>query len=262
MADLVIYTAITSGKDALHEPAHVLPGVSYVCFTDTPGLTSNVYEIRPLPFTEANPRLTARKIKLLAPELFPEHAASLWLDGSKRIRRDLTPLLAELSGASFSLMAHPQRNCLYDEIEACARLGRDDPDMLAMQAAHYHMSGMPQQAGLFETSVLYRRHTPAIASLMQAWWQELQTHSARDQASLPYVLYREDAMVQALDYRLWHDPYFTQYPHNWNPPGDQRNALSAKLHNALWRQLQNFGLQTPYEQAMQRVKHLLQKLLP
>lgn len=254
MADLVIYTAVTAGKDRLHEPAHRLPGVDYVCFTDTPALRSSVFAIRPLPFAEAGPRATARRLKLFPHRLFPAHAQSLWLDASKRIRTDLTPLLAELGKADIATFRHPARVCLYEEAEACAKAGRADPETLRAQAARYRAAGMPPQAGLYETSLLFRRHTPDVAALMERWWRELQAHSLRDQLSLPFVLHETGGVVHALDYRLWHDCNLMQMPHAWHEPGDDRNRLASRLHDRLWRLLQRLGLQSGYEQAMRRVK--------
>ncbi|MBY0407316.1 MAG: DUF616 domain-containing protein [Rickettsiales bacterium] len=248
MANLVVYTAITAGKDKLHEPAHTIPGVEYVCFTDA-AITSQVFTIRPLPFTEATPRLTARRLKLFAHTLFPNHEASLWLDGSKRIRRDLTPLLAEMARSPLTFMAHPERTSVYAEAEACMRLGRDNAEAIAAQAAHYRAQGLPENSGLYETSVFFRRHTTAIADIMENWWRELLARSPRDQLSLPFVLWQAGITPQSLPFRQWHDPYFLQYPHNWHENTDNRTRATARLHGAWWRALTRLGLHTQYEKA-------------
>lgn len=256
MAKLVIYTAIVQDKDKLRDPTHVLPGVDYVCFTDTPGLTSRVFDIRPLPFAESTPRLTARRLKLFSHELFPGYEASLWIDASKHMFRDITPLLAQLSQAPFSTFAHFARDCLYEEGKECISSQRDVPETIAAQIEHYRACAMPAHAGLYETSLLYRRHTPENAALMQSWWKEVQTQSPRDQISLPYVLHRHATTIQALNFRQWHDPYLLQYPHKWNPSGDSRNRWTQRARNSIWRKLQRYGLH-PYAQwAIKHFNHL------
>lgn len=256
LSKIVIYTAITSGKDPLHEPAHVLPGVDYVCFTDT-HLSSATFEIRPLPFSEKTPRLTARRCKLSPHHLFPEHEASLWLDGSKKIRRDLTPLLEALAPHAIASFAHPHRDCLYDEAALCIHTHRENIEALQAQTAHYREENMPASHGLYETSLLWRKHSPHNAELMQSWWHEVLTRSVRDQLSLPYILWKNGETIHTLDYRQWHDPYFLQFPHRWNPPGDSRNSLSARLHDLWWRSLQRAGLQNQYERSLRRIKKIL-----
>lgn len=69
---------------------------------------------------------------------------------------------------------------------------------------------------------------------MESWWQEVQTHSLRDQVSLPYVLWKQALPVTALDPKLWHKGYFLHHPHRWHPPGDNRNRLTVRLRTLLW----------------------------
>lgn len=235
----VVYTAIVGGKDRLRDPLYQLPDVDYICFSDDSTLRSKVYDIRPLPWQEASPRLSARRIKLLPHLLFPEHGQSLWIDGSICIRADIT-MLWEMALAEHKMAAlrHPHRQCLYQEAETCARLGREKPDRLANQAEAYRLAGMPSDAGLFETSILFRtHHAPVVVGAMEGWWQEVHERSERDQVSLPYVLWRQNLDCEALSYANWHDACFLHYPHRWHPSGDDRNAWHARLHAWLhvWR---------------------------
>ena len=250
----VIYTAIVGAKDIFHEPIHRLPDTDYICFTNTPNFISDIFTFRPLPFSETDPRATARKIKLYPHELFPYHEESLWIDGSQRIRANLLPLFNELATTSLAVLRHPSRDCLYEEAQACMRGNRSPTSELLAQVTAYQQAGMPSHHGLYETSILFRRHTTENARLMQAWWYELQTHSLRDQISLPYVLWKQKAAIHALDYRLWHDPYFLHYPHRWHPKNDDRNRLFVRLHAYLWLTVQRLGLQTQYEKAIKCAK--------
>lgn len=248
MTGLVIYTAITGGKDKLRDPKHILPGAEYVCFTDTPGVRSSIFDIRALPFTEATPRLTARRLKLFPHLLFPQHETSLWVDGSRLIRGDLNGLLQEAGGAFMAAFTHPHRGCLYQEAELCARLGRDDPALLAAHIAQYRREGVPENLGLAETGVLLRRHhVPVVKTLMEAWWQQVATHSQRDQVSLPYVLWKHNFSLCRIDYARWYDRCFVQYPHAWHPSGDNRNGLGEIWRARLYLFGQLTGLQRYYD---------------
>ena len=246
----VVYTAIVGGKDKLREPAHVIPGVDYVCFTDTPVITSRVFTIRPLPWVEKDQRLTARRLKLFPHLLFPQHGESLWLDGSKHIRRDISPLWQQALGGSAHMAAfvHPHRTCLYEEVTDCLQNGRDRADALEAQAAEYRRQGMPEKLGLIETSVLWRKHhAPSVIGAMELWWQELSTRSHRDQVSLPYVLWRKNFTLNKLDYAAAHDRNFLHFPHRWYPQGDNRSQMKHRLRAWLYVLSQRAGVQQHYE---------------
>ncbi|NBO18370.1 MAG: DUF616 domain-containing protein [Proteobacteria bacterium] len=245
----VIYTAIVGGKDKLRDPGHVMSGVDYVCFTDTPGITSRVFSIRPLPWVEKDARLTARRLKLMPHLLFPEYGESMWLDGSKQLRRDVSTLWRQaLEGAHMAAFAHPYRHCAYEEAEDCLRNGRDSAEALRHQMERYRQQGLPADRELFETSVLWRRHhSPKVISAMELWWQELVTHSQRDQVSLPYVLWRTNLPVRALDFAAAHDVNFLHFPHLWYPQGDDRSQLKNRLRAWLYVLSQRTGMQQRYE---------------
>ena len=97
----VIYTAIIGGYDTLVEPDYKPDGWDFVCFTDR-DLKSDTWEIRKtLPLYTDNTR-TARKHKLLAHRLFPNHEYSLWIDGNIKVRNDVNELLGHLDGCNYA----------------------------------------------------------------------------------------------------------------------------------------------------------------
>jgi hypothetical protein len=94
-----------------------------------------------------------------------------------------------LVDADIALFRHSQRDCLYDEAEACKKAGLDDPDVINYQVQRYRNEGYPAHDGLIEAGVLLRRHTPAVQELSEAWWREICRGSPRDQISGNYVLH-------------------------------------------------------------------------
>jgi hypothetical protein len=152
----------------------------------------------------ANPRLEARRIKTLALELV-EADTVLWVDGRIVVRdRPIRYLLEEaLANAEIAAYPHPWRDCAYSEAEECARLKRAPADALSRQTAAYREAGLPAHWGLRNTMVLARRNTPAMREFGRAWWQEIETHTVRDQVSLPYLLWRSGLQCPTMGYDLY-----------------------------------------------------------
>ncbi len=203
-----IYTCITSEYDPLREPRVVAPGVDYICFSDKP-IDSRIWQVRPLLHVATTPRRTARYHKLMSHRVLPDYDATLWLDGAFRIEGDLGPLLATWLGEhDLALKKHPLRlpPCVYAEANACLRLSRGDPDVIAAQVAEYRRLGYPQRNGMYVTGVLARRHTPPICDFNDAWWAELERFSDRDQLSFPFV-----AWQRALHFKAFASPDHTHH---------------------------------------------------
>jgi hypothetical protein len=83
---------------------------------------------------------------------------------------------------------------VYDEISACLRLRKDEPEVLHAQRARYAAAEYPAGHGLYETGVVLRQHDNALCRhLDDTWWEELCAGSRRDQVALPFALYRTGA---------------------------------------------------------------------
>ncbi len=188
-----IYTCITAGYDELREPARVTQGVDYVCFSDRP-LESRVWQVRPLAHVGDTSSRSARYHKLMSHRVLPEYDATLWLDGSYRIDRELGPLIGSwLDGWDLAVRRHPSRMplCVYAEARACLRLRRGEPAAIEAQVTAYRELGYPERNGVYVTGILARRHTPEVAAFNEAWWDELSRFSDRDQLSFPVVAWRQ-----------------------------------------------------------------------
>lgn len=136
-------------------------------------------------------RERARRTKARCVELVPPGDVVIWVDASIRIEADLRRMAHEaLAHADIAAFAHPNRNCIYDEGRECIRLGKCEPSRMNRQLFTYEQQGIQRQGGLWDTSVLVRRRTPAMVELGRLWEKELLTHTLRDQVSLPYVLQR------------------------------------------------------------------------
>lgn len=213
----VIYTAIFGGHDQLKPQPHA--GAPCVAFVRTvPRRSPAPWQVIPRSRSQETARREARWHKAMPHVLFPDHDCSLWIDGSIELTADfLFSSLAEryLGRYDAVFFAHSHRRCLYEEAEICMRFNLDDPRTIEAQIARYREAGFPRQQGLLETGMILRRHTPAIARLNEAWWQETLSGSHRDQISLPYVL-----RATGIDYALFPQSirattFLTIHPHRF-----------------------------------------------
>lgn len=212
----VIYTAIFGGKDELHEPLVKPNGFDFVCFTDNPELQSSVWDVRVVEPMFQDPVRNARYHKILAHKVLPEYDQSVWIDGNMIVRGDLNIWVhTYLTSHDFVTFDHSKqkrrlfgflwirdkklaRNCIYDEFESLVlktEEGRymDDIDTMKEQISRYRSEGYPTHNGLAVTMILFRNHhKEKVIRLMEAWWQEIQNGSRRDQLSLNYVAWKQN----------------------------------------------------------------------
>ncbi|HKY92798.1 MAG TPA: glycosyltransferase domain-containing protein, partial [Nevskiaceae bacterium] len=154
----VVFTCVTAGYDIPLESPWALR-CPHVCFTDDPALTSATWEMRLLDGADLDPARRSRLPKILAHRYLPDFETSLWIDASARLLEDPVALARRaLDGADFAAPRHPRRTCAYDEIAECARRGKDAAEPLQRQADAYRAAGLPEGAGLWEATILVRRH--------------------------------------------------------------------------------------------------------
>ena len=100
-------------------------------------------------------------------------------------------------------MKHPQRDCVYLEAQACKYLKKDTSQFIDPQIQRYRAEGYPTHNGMVATGVLARKHTPRVLEFCNAWWQELDKSSHRDQLSFNYTLENfKDLDVQFLSWDI------------------------------------------------------------
>lgn len=196
---VVVYTCITGGYDIpLESPwADRCP---HICFTDQPKFRTTTWTLVPVGLDELDHARRSRHPKLLPHRYLPDHDISIWIDGSARLLEDPLVLARRaLADSDFAIARHPKRSCAFVEAEVCKTRLRDRPQALDAQMERYAQEGFPRDAGLWEGTVIFRRHRkPEVSALMEAWWREVLMRSARDQLALPYVLWRQPIPVTTL----------------------------------------------------------------
>ena len=102
---------------------------------------------------------------------------------------------------------------VYDELDACARLDKDDPHMLAKIGARYRALGVPARGILHSGGVILRRNSPDIANFNEVWMEELRSSGVRDQPALCYALWKTGLVPTTIDENIWDNELVQHHVH-------------------------------------------------
>jgi hypothetical protein len=214
---LVVYTAITKDYDVLRPPRRRCAGVDYVCFTEPGKAVAAGWTRRDLPALDVSPQSANRFVKFHPHRWFPQHDASVYVDGNIELLGDVAELAARaLERASIAFYDHPVRTSASEEALECALVGFDSGAAIRRQMRRYHDEGFNGGSGLLEANIIVRRHhDPAVIRAMDRWWSEWEHGVKRDQLSLMYVLWREQPAVMRLGRHdgRFAQQYFAYHPH-------------------------------------------------
>jgi len=189
---LLVYTCIAGGYDEPRPPRVDTPGIDFVCLSDRPAAVPAPWVARQLPDMGLGAAELNRYAKMHPHLIFPETAASVYVDGNIQVVGDPTPLVEQaLATHDLALYQHPFRDCIYLEAEECAAIGHAWSRTVRRQMRGYAAAGFPAGHGLFEAGVIVRRHaSPAVQRLMAAWWSAYLGGVRRDQLSLPFLAWQ------------------------------------------------------------------------
>lgn len=209
----VVYCALIGGYETLREEEAARDSdIPFICFTDDPHLTSETWEI-----VRVDPRLpndstrSARALKILGDPRLEEYEETLWLDNTVALKKAPDELFdLWLGGADVAAPLHSYRSSVLAEAEVVIDTGLDEFARVYEQLTHY----LSRDADALEenphwTGMMARRSTPAMASAMQAWWEDVLRYSRRDQLSFLPVMRAHDVRLRsvpldALD-SAWHE---------------------------------------------------------
>ena len=104
---------------------------------------------------------------------------------SEFIERLLTPKF------DIYIFEHPNRNCIYQEVEAVIISNKEMSDIAYEIRDKYEKLKFPYNFGLSENCLIVRKHnTKNCINLMEIWWEQIKNFSKRDQLSLSYILWK------------------------------------------------------------------------
>ena len=202
-AKRVIYTCITNDYDDLYAiacPGYIDDNCDYICFTDNRCDISSkrigIWDIRPLVFTERDNTRNNRWHKMHPHTLFPENSDSIYIDANINILTN--HLFRTISSRNSPLLApwHPVRQNIYDEFTLVRNLRMDNAELVDAEERLVRDSGMPENYGMTEMNIIYRRHNdPTIISLDEEWWRMIRDYAKRDQLSFTWLLWKRGIAV-------------------------------------------------------------------
>ena len=192
---IVCYTCITGGYDALLQPSLLNIGIDFICFSDIAIANSLAWKIRPIPkeLSYLSNVKKQRIIKICPHRYLKEYDISIWVDGNIQVVGDMLKFANEYDFEKTSLYTriHPQRNCIYKEAQACIAIKKDLKQTIEAQVNRYKLEGYPENAGMYETGVILRKHNDMKCQLVcNLWASELLKGSHRDQLSFNYACWK------------------------------------------------------------------------
>lgn len=202
----VIYTANIGGFDDIVDQTK-FPGWELVMFTDQiPEIESklNSWTFRKADLSKGKTEsLVNRWYKMHPHVIFPDHDLSIYIDSNIQIHRidfierSIDQFMSR--GINIAVTDHLMRDCVYKEAKAIINTLKDSPKSVDQTMKILKNDGYPIDNDLFENNVLFRVHNdPEIISLMESWWDFINTHSPRDQLSLCYLLWKLNIRAEKL----------------------------------------------------------------
>jgi len=241
--DTVMYSCVSGGYDDIISDFIPNPEYKYVLFTDNPKLLQNEtylwWHICPLAFSEMDNVRNACWHKLHPHVLFPDYKYSVWVDSNVQISGSSVYDIIERHKRAkhkIAISLHPNRDCIYEEANACIVDGKDNPALINTQMTILRKHGFPKHAGLYETNLLLRRHMDKqIIDLCNQWWAFIRDYSRHDQLSFNYLLWKNGIKHYPLDKKsMRYHPEFKLINHNYKPAATKYQPHKILVHLHLY----------------------------
>lgn len=194
METITIYTCITWQSDRLLQPCEAPEDFRFICFVpaairESMQEQAGVWELRALPDNlEGDLRRQSRYPKFLPHDYLPDCRFSLWMDANIEISSpEFYDRLRELadSDVCFAAPRHPLRDDLYEEMEACLKVGRATLDDMKRVCDFLLSGNWGRHSGMTENCLIFRVHNnPAVVRADKAWNELFARYPYRDQLLL------------------------------------------------------------------------------
>jgi len=248
-----VYTAVFGDFEKVWSPLRQTSDTQFLLVTENSRRVDiwETYQVAAGNF--GSPRLANRYQKTLYYRALEPEGFSVYIDANVRPINSLASIFEafEASGADIGMYRHYARSSVKEEAAAClARKKVDNPEALDVELALYASAGFPDDQGMWEGSVIFRRHSSQrLAEAMNEWWDLYSRFQTRDQFSLPFVIWKYGLRVFDLDeHSPGRDHYFVRLQHS-----------EAGLKNRIARYLQ---ARAPETRAWSTLHRLLSQLNP
>jgi len=139
-----------------------------------------------------DPSKASRSIKCSSQELF-DTDYSIYVDASFKIKDvDFKKEIEDLGDFDIAQFKHPERNCLYDEAEACIENSKFESEIPSIinKVSEYSNNKFPANYGLACGGFIIRKHSQKMIDFDKMWWNEIKTGTGRDQISEMYCIWK------------------------------------------------------------------------
>jgi hypothetical protein len=224
-----IYTVVTNGYDTV-KPFVNEQGYDYYLFTDQQHL-----EVKG--WTTIYTKDPQRKLKILPFDVLKEYDDSLYLDANMS-PISVSRFISLVRSSDMLTFKHPVRNCFIDEHYACIEANKAEHSLIRDQLAYNIKVGLKPKSGMYQTGVIYRKHTEEVIQFCSAWYAELSKYTHRDQLSIMTAVHLTGFVPSYLNWNIF-NKHFRIYPHNVKPevnvyyftPYDTKGNIGKAMNN-------------------------------
>jgi hypothetical protein len=193
------YTSVFGDYEPIWPPHQPDSAVDYVLVSDTTTPNRGWIHRKINPSDFDSPRLANRFQKMRFHESLPIGHLSVYIDANIRPVASLLPLLEtfDASGADIGLYRHYSRHSVRSEAKACLKRNKvEHPEAVLPELGFYESQGFPDDDGLWEGSIIVKRHNSRkLDAAMAEWWELYSRFQTRDQFSLPYIIWKHGLHV-------------------------------------------------------------------
>jgi len=187
-----VYTVLLGGYESINDAQNIGDhSTDFICFTDDPGLTSSVWQIRATtPLFARDLQRSQREFKIRGCAELDVYDRTLYIDNSVSLTASPEQILDSwLADSDLALALHSFRATVLDEFLAVVEAGLDEPARVYEQLYHYseiHPAVLDQRP--LWGGMIARRNIPEVRSAMNRWFEEVLRYSRRDQLSVNHIL--------------------------------------------------------------------------
>ena len=218
---VVVYIAILNGYDKLRN--HVDLPYDFIAYIDDKSIVpaNTNWQIRDIPeeIAELSMFDQLHYLKHMPHKLFPDYDISVWEDGKVSINKNIQYLLdLDYEDNKFLSNKHPERQCIYDEINILRCYKWEKKSICDELEQKYKQEGFPKDYGLINCCMIIRRHNdPYVIEIMEETTALLKKYGiARPELVITYILWKQNKTVSVIPfdvYGKYTSKFFTQYPH-------------------------------------------------
>lgn len=176
-------------------------------FTDIPNLIYPGATVIHLESYGLPAQILSRRPKIRPHKYFQNHDWVIYIDNRATLTVSPLDIVLQIEDSTTDeeqkgrfLFAHPERNCIYNEIKACLTLGKLGESEAARLLSVLKKEKYPPNAGLFVNTIMIERMGCKTTDRFNDLWYEMTLGFChRDQISLAYSMWISGHMPTVLD---------------------------------------------------------------